>query len=176
MSSNNSVELYGYCHSREETERVVSELDKEGISDTLIRVSGKGGQWQRVAKPSRRNVFKSLLVGLPVGAVVGAFLAASMRSGHAGAARAHMDWLSIVALIVVMALLWGGIAALGNLGLAKLGRSPGNDRTGNDRYLVTVRCHSEDRPKIRALLIRLGATITDEQGMSLEDEKIKTDR
>jgi hypothetical protein len=75
-----------------------------------------------------------------------------------------------------MALLWGGIAALANMGLAKLGRSPGKERTGNDSYLVTVRCHSEDWLKIRELLVSLGAMITYEQGTSAEDEKIKTDR
>jgi hypothetical protein len=35
MNSDDSVEVYGYCRSREETERVVSELDKAGISSSL---------------------------------------------------------------------------------------------------------------------------------------------
>jgi hypothetical protein len=97
MRSTDSIEVYGYCRSREETERVMTQLDRAGVSETLIRVTGKGGRWQRVAKP--RSVFKNFFTGLPVGAVVGCVIAVSMRSGHAGISRAHMDWLSIVALI-----------------------------------------------------------------------------
>ncbi|MBV8101472.1 MAG: hypothetical protein JOZ31_20200 [Verrucomicrobia bacterium] len=178
MSSNNSVELYGYCRSREETVRVLSRLDKAGISETLVRGPGKVGQWQPVAKPSRSSVFKSLLTGLPVGAVVGALIAVSTRTEQAGAASRSQigwGWLSIVLLIVFMALLWGGIAALANIGLSKLRRNPENERTGNDRYLVTIRCRAEDKSKVQALLVSQGAMITNEQGPSADEERMRGD-
>ena len=176
MSVDKSIELYGYCRSREEITRVLSQLDKAGISEILVRAPGKVGQWQPVAKPSRSSVFKSFLTGLPVGAVVGAVIAVSMRTEQAGAAsRSQLGWgwLSIVLLIVVMALLWGGIAALANIGLGKLRRTPERERTGNDRYLVTVRCRFEDKSKIEALLVSQGAMITDEQGRSTDDERMR---
>ena len=156
MSGDESVELYGYSRGRQETEELVSQLDKAGISETVIRVPGKEG-WHRVAKTGKRkSVWKSLMTGLPVGAIVGGLIVVSTQTEQAGASRFHINLFFIAGLILVSGFLWGGLAALANLSVGRIAPSP-----GNGRYLITVRCRPEDKLKIQQMLVHQGVILTD---------------
>ena len=164
MSSSNLTEVRAYCRGRKETERVMHQITDSGLPKNAINVSGKEGYWGKGPKARQMSIVKSAVIGLPIGAVVGGIIGVITQTSHAAAAGFHINWLIMIGFIVLMALFCGGVAAILAAGLGKLAPSPGNEPASSGRYLITVRCRSEDKLKIQSLLVGQGAILTDKQG------------
>jgi hypothetical protein len=125
-----------------------------------MTVSGDEGHWGR-AKTRQRSILRSALIGLPIGAV-GAIVSFLTELAHAIAFEQY--WFNPERLGLVAALFAAFWVAILLRRLGKMAPSAGNEPNGSGRYLLRAQCRSEDKLRIRSLLISNGAILTDDQG------------
>ena len=110
----------------------------------------------------RRSVQTSLLVGLPIGALVGLTVALVSTQGAFSEGARWNPWeyyLFLFTWSAISAIFFAGFAAILTFGLRKLARNPAGDKPGSTPYVVEVRCNPDQIEKTQEICRRAGSTV-----------------
>jgi hypothetical protein len=152
-----------YCSDRQIVNEILRDIQNIGIpADAIVVTAVREANLPTEMKEKRRGVQTSLLVGFPIGALVGLTIALiSMPVASAGGAGWN-PWAYFLGLFTwsaVSALFFAGFAAILTFGLRKLSPNPANDKPGSPPYVVEVRCRLDQVEQVQGIFQLNGSMV-----------------
>jgi hypothetical protein len=151
-----------YCVDRQIANQILQDVQKIGIPADAIIVNAVRESNPPTEAKRQRGVQTSLLVGLPVGAVVGLTVALVSTQEASGGAASWNPWQYYLVLFswsAICAVFFAGFAALVTFGFRKLSHNPASDKPGSTPYVVEVRCNADQIEKTQEICRRAGSTV-----------------
>ena len=151
-----------YCVDRQIANEILRDVQNIGIPADAIIVNAVREPNPPTEMKKRRGVQTSLLVGLPVGAVVGLAVALVSTQGAFSGAVSWKPWeyyLVLFSWSALSAVCFAGFVAILTFGLRKLSHNPASENPSSTPYVVEVRCNADQIEKTQEICRRAGSTV-----------------